>query len=272
MGEARLSWALEQDHDRKVATLKGEQHAVNARKFRSHPLAVVSIHRSFRFGSAVFLAGICCFVASGCGGGADKSAREETPAFHTPRSAAATAPETFVARFETTRGNFDVRVDRDWAPLGADRFFTLVTSGYYDDVRIYRVVEGFMAEWGLHGDARVTTLWRRYAITDDPVVESNLKGRLSFAAHGPNSRTVQVFVNLDDNPGLDAQGFSPFGEVVEGMDVIESFYAEYGDGPPRGEGPYQARALARGNAYLDVDFPNLDSAVRAYVVEPAPTG
>lgn len=188
--------------------------------------------------------------------------------FHTPRRAAATAPDTFVARFETSEGDFDVRVVREWAPLGADRFYTLVTAGYYDDVRFYRIVEDFMVEWGVHGDARVTTLWRRYAIEDDPVQQSNLEGRISFASHGPNTRTVQVFVNLRDNPGLDEQGFAPFGEVVEGMEVVRALYSDYGDGPPRGEGPYQARALARGNTYLDAEFPELDSVIRAWVVEP----
>lgn len=202
-----------------------------------------------------------------CGGPDGRSADAETPLFHTPRAAQATAPDTFFARFETTKGDFVVRTVREWAPLGADRFYTLVSSGYYDDVRFYRVVEDFMVEWGLHGDARVTTLWRRYGIADDTVRQSNLKGRLSFAAHGPNTRTVQVFANLRDNPALDDQGFAPFGEVVEGMEVVESFYSAYGDGPPRGDGPYQARALARGNSYLDVDFPELDKLIRASIVE-----
>jgi peptidyl-prolyl cis-trans isomerase A (cyclophilin A) len=215
------------------------------------------------------LVGLTLGAMAGCSpsGGEQQSEADAVPLFHTPRRAAATAPDTFLARFETSKGEFTVRAVREWAPLGADRFYTLVSSGYYDDLRFYRVVDDFMVEWGLHGDARVTTLWRRYGIPDDTVRQSNLKGRLSFAAHGPNSRTVQIFVNLRDNAGLDAQGFAPFAEVVEGMEVVESLYSEYGDGPPRGDGPYQARALARGNVYLDADFPDLDTLVRAVVID-----
>jgi len=204
-------------------------------------------------------------VLPSCGGEAQQD--RATPLFHTPQRAEATAPDTFLARFETTRGDFTVRGVREWAPLGADRFYTLVRSGYYDDVRFYRVVKDFVVEWGVHGDARVTTLWRRYAIADDSVRQNNSKGRVTFAARGPNTRTVLVFVNLRDNLGLDDQGFAPFAEVVDGMDVVEALYSEYGDGPPRGDGPYQARALARGNTYLDRDFPELDSVVRAVIVE-----
>jgi len=205
-----------------------------------------------------------------CGGGGEDGSRTEVPLFASPRRAQVEAPAQFRARFETSRGTFVVAVERAWAPHGADRFYSLVRSGYYDDVRIYRIVPDFMVEFGLHGDPRVTAIWRKALILDDTVRQSNARGRVAFASHGPNSRSVQVFVNLKDNPTLDDDGFAPFGEVVEGMDVVESLYSEYGDGPPRGEGPYQARALARGNAYLDEAFPLLDRVVRARIDDAPP--
>jgi peptidyl-prolyl cis-trans isomerase A (cyclophilin A) len=160
-----------------------------------------------------------------------------------------------------------VEVHRDWAPRGADRFYNLVKSGYYDDTRIYRVVEGFMAQWGIHGDPLVDYQWRDELLVDDPVLRSNERGTITFAKAGRNSRTTEVFVNYGDNPGLDDQRFAPFGRVVEGMDVVDAFHAGYGDGPPRGEGPYALQAQAQGNAYLDAEFPELDRIVRATLVD-----
>jgi len=183
----------------------------------------------------------------------------------TPKRLTATAPETFRARFETSAGEFVVEVHRAWAPLGADRFYNLVANGFYDDTRVYRVIDGFMAQFGMNGDPRVNMAWKNAIIVDDPVTQSNRRGRVAFAKGGPHSRTTEVFVSLRDNPSLDERGFAPFGEVVEGMDVVDAFYAGYGDGPPRGDGPYQAQVQAQGNAYLDASFPELTRILRASV-------
>lgn len=178
-----------------------------------------------------------------------------------------TAPNEFRAQFTTSKGEFVVEVHRDWAPIGADRFYNLVKAGFYDDVRIYRVLKGFMVQFGLNGDPLVNAQWKNKVLVDDPVKESNKRGRMTFAKGGPTSRTTEVFINYRDNPDLDGRGFSPFGEVVEGMDVVDAFYAAYGDGPPRGEGPYQAMVVARGNAYLDATFPDLDRIEQAVIAE-----
>jgi peptidyl-prolyl cis-trans isomerase A (cyclophilin A) len=161
-----------------------------------------------------------------------------------------------------------VAVDRDWAPRGADRLFALVGLGYYDGVRFHRVLDGYMAGFGIHGDPRVNAVWRPRIIEDDPPGRSNSRGTVSFAASGPNSRTTDLFINLRDNPELDELGFVPVGRVVEGMEVADQLHAGYGDGPPRGEGPYAAMAQARGNAYLTEEFPELDWIRRATVLGP----
>ncbi len=177
-----------------------------------------------------------------------------------------TAPPTFRANFETSKGEFVIEVHREWAPLGADRFYNLVKRGWYDGVRFHRVVKDFMVQWGIHDEPYVNRIWQDKFLTDDPVGQTNSRGRVSFAKAGRHSRTVQVFINFKDNAGLDGNGFSPFGEVVEGMDVVDGLYADYGDGPPVGEGVYQAMAMARGAEYYDEEFPELDRIVRATLV------
>lgn len=177
-----------------------------------------------------------------------------------------TAPDSFQATFETSQGDFVVVIHREWAPLAADRFFNLVVNGWYDGVRFHRVLNEFTAGFGIHDDPYVNVVWRKRALTDDPVLQRNSRGRLSFAKSTPNSRTVQVFVNLKDNSrSLDDNGFAPFGEVIEGMEVIDALYSGYGDGPPRGDGVYQAMAIAKGSEYLD-EFPELDRINRATVL------
>jgi len=205
----------------------------------------------------------------GCTGAADGGADEpEDPRLQDPLLRASqfneTAPNVFQARFETTAGVFVIEVHRDWAPLGADRFYNLVTGGWYDGVRFHRVLEGFSAGWGIHDNPYVNVVWQKELLLDDPPTRSNTRGRVSFARSGANSRTTQVFISYKDNPGLDDR-FSPFGEVVEGMEVVDGLYADYGDGPPRGEGVYQVRALARGAEYFDAEFPELDRISRATV-------
>lgn len=183
-----------------------------------------------------------------------------------PEAIAETAPESFQARFETTKGTFVVDVTRAWSPNGADRFYTLVKNGFYDDVRVFRVIEGFVAQFGLHGDQAIQSLWSNTRILDDPVVEPNTRGAVTFAKTGrPHSRTVQVFVNLADNtPRLDTMGFAPFGRVTEGMEeVVDQLYAGYGNSVS------QPEMMARGYEYLDENFPELDRIISATVVDPA---
>jgi peptidyl-prolyl cis-trans isomerase A (cyclophilin A) len=203
-------------------------------------------------------------LAAGCGRGQPDGAAAN------PAAAAAddVAPATFRARFETTAGDFVIEVHRDWAPHGADRFYTLVKSGYYDGVRFFRVLTGFMAQFGIHGDPQVSALWRERRIPDDSVRQSNTRGMVSFATAGPNTRTTQLFINFGDNGALDGMGFAPLGRVVEGMDVVDRLYAAYGEGAPRGPGPDQGRVQSEGNAYLERDFPQLDFIKRAALVAP----
>ena len=175
-----------------------------------------------------------------------------------PSKLTAKAPEVFSVRFETSKGPFVVEVHRDWSPHGADRFYNLVSNGYYDEGRFFRVVSGFMAQFGINGDPAVNRAWQQAVIEDDPVVKTNTRGMVSFAMRGPGTRTTQLFINYKDNSSLDRQGFAPFGEVTSGMEVVDSLFSGYGEGNPSGRGPDQARVNAEGNAYLAKQFPKLD--------------
>ncbi|MCB9734445.1 MAG: peptidylprolyl isomerase [Deltaproteobacteria bacterium] len=177
-----------------------------------------------------------------------------------------TAPDSYKVKFVTTKGDFVVEVHRDWAPLGADRFFNLVKLGFFDDIAFFRVIDGFMGQFGIHGDPKVAALWRDAQIQDDPVKETNKKYRLTFATAGPNTRTTQLFINFNDNSRLDQMGFAPFGEVVEGQDVVDKIYRGYGEGAPRGKGPDQGRIQSEGNTYLKKDFPEMDYIKSAEVL------
>ncbi len=185
----------------------------------------------------------------------------------TAKKAPAPVPDVYKVRFETSEGPFTVEVHKEWAPEGAERFYRLVERRFYDEARFFRVVRGFVAQFGINGDPKVAALWRNMTIKDDPVVESNLRGYVTFAASGPNTRTTQVFINLGDNSRLDKLGFAPFGRVVEGMDVIDRFYAAHGEGPPRGHGPDQEQIERGGNAYLEQRFPRLDYIKTARIVQ-----
>jgi len=227
---------------------------------------------------AMVLAGVIAFFLA-CGGGGGGNAGDGSaggdggegsiPAgLVQPRRADETAPATYRALFETTEGEFSIQVHREWAPRAADRFYNLLRVGYYDSVYVHRVVPDRVAQFGIHPDPRINYVWQQAVIEDDPVRQANDRGTVSFAKSGPNSRTSQVFINLRDNPGLDDQGFAPFGEVREGMEVVDSLYSGYGDGPPRGEGPYPAQAAAEGNAYFEREFPQLDQILEARIDEP----
>jgi len=180
------------------------------------------------------------------------------PGFTDPARLTGKAPETFKVQFDTTKGKFTIEVTRSLSPNGADRFYNLVRSGYFKDVAFFRVVPGFMCQFGIHGDPAISAKWRAANIADDPVKGSNTRGTITFATAGPNTRTTQLFINFRDNTGLDGQGFSPFGKVTEGMDVVDKINSEYGDGAPYGNGPAQGRIQMEGNTYLKKDFPNLD--------------
>lgn len=183
-----------------------------------------------------------------------------------PASASERAPERFRVRFDTTRGPFTVEGVREWAPRGADRFYNLVRIGYFDDVAFFRVIGGFVVQFGISGNPAVNEKWRVAAIQDEPVRTSNQRGFLTYAMGGPNTRTTQLFINLVDNPQLDEMSFAPFGQVVEGIDVVDSLYADYGEGAPRGRGPAQDRIHSEGNRYLRENFPRLDYIVKAALV------
>jgi peptidyl-prolyl cis-trans isomerase A (cyclophilin A) len=175
------------------------------------------------------------------------------------------APAQYKAKFDTTTGVFVLDVHRNWAPNGADRFYNLVKSGFYDNVRFFRVISGFMVQFGIHGDPKISAPWREAQLKDDPVKQSNKRGYITYAMAGPNTRTSQVFINFGDNASLDGQGFSPFGRVVTGMEVVDKLNAEYGEGAPRGRGPDQSRMQMEGNAYLTKDFGRLDYVTKATI-------
>ena len=199
-------------------------------------------------------------LAVACGGGTESddssTAVARSPLLRTGNYEEQ-APDAYRIALSTSEGDIVIQVHREWGPLGADRLYNLAKGGFYDDTRIYRVLPGFMAQFGLNGDPYVNQAWKTEYLVDDPVVESNTRGRVAFAKGGLHSRTTEIFISYRDNSGLDGEGFTPIGEVIEGMDVVDAFYADYGDGPPRGDGPYQAMAAARGNEYFDEEFPEL---------------
>ena len=194
-----------------------------------------------------------------------------TPAFSqsanlaSPAALREQAPPVYKAKFDTTKGVFVIEVTREWAPQGADRFYNLVWNGFYDDVRFFRVISGFMVQFGIHGDPKISAPWRAAQIKDDPVRQSNKRGYVTYAMAGPNTRTSQVFINFADNSNLDGMGFAPFGRIVSGMNVVDALNAEYGEGAPRGRGPDQSRLQNEGNAYLAKEYPRMDFVKKATI-------
>jgi peptidyl-prolyl cis-trans isomerase A (cyclophilin A) len=197
---------------------------------------------------------------------------ELNPVLLDPSKATQKAPETFQAKFVTTEGDFVIEFHREWAPNGVDRAYNLITSGYYDGVAFFRVVNNFMAQFGIHSHPQVNKAWKEATIEADPVVKSNKRGFVTFGQRAdktgksdPATRTTHLFINYGDNSALDEQGFVPIGKVVEGMDVAESLYSNYGGGPPTG--PNQKDALEKGNPYLKAKFPELDYTKEVKVLE-----
>lgn len=187
------------------------------------------------------------------------AAQAQAQSLTSPSSLKQTAPASYKVKFDTSAGVFVLEVQREWAPIGADRFYNLVKAGFYNDCRFFRVIPNFMVQFGIHGDPAVMNVWRGATLGVDPVKQSNKRGYITYAMGGsPDSRTTQVFINFNDNPRLDGMGFAPFGKVVSGMDVVDKLYGGYGEGAPRGAGPDQSRIQLEGNAYLTKMFPKLD--------------
>jgi peptidyl-prolyl cis-trans isomerase A (cyclophilin A) len=206
--------------------------------------------------------------AAGGGGSAGRSqaagvsANPNKAKLRTPSQLTEKAPDTFKAKFDTSKGVMVIEVHRDWAPLGADRFYNLVKNGFYDGCRFFRVLDGFMAQIGMNGDPSIQRLWGNANFRDDPVKGSNKRGYVTFAkASAPNSRSTQFFINYGDNSRLDADGFAPFGQVVTGMDLVDMLYKGYGSSNV----PDQGRITAEGNAYLMKEYPKLDFVKKATI-------
>jgi peptidyl-prolyl cis-trans isomerase A (cyclophilin A) len=196
-------------------------------------------------------------AAASAGGDAD-------PKLLAPDKANEKAPETFKAKFVTSKGDFVIEVTRAWAPRGADRFYNLVKIGFFSDVFFFRVVKGFVVQFGIHGNPKVAAAWKAATLVDEAVKESNKRGYITYAKAGPDTRTTQYFINLNDNSkSLDGQGFSPFGKVTEGMEVVDKFYADYGDELTSQQGSIQNE----GNAFLKREYPKLDFIKSATIVK-----
>lgn len=198
----------------------------------------------------------------------DEAPAKKSEGLKDPSKAAEKAPDTFKVQFQTSKGDFTIEVTRAWAPNGADRFYNLVKIGFFDDCRFFRVIQNFMAQFGLNGDPEVSKAWRSASIKDDArsADVGNKRGYVSFAKQNiPNSRTTQLFINFSDNSRLDGMGFTPFGRVVEGMEIVDKIYSGYGEGAPGGTGPNQQLVQEKGNAYLNERFPNLDYIKKAVI-------
>ncbi|MGA8144297.1 MAG: peptidylprolyl isomerase [Candidatus Acidiferrales bacterium] len=187
------------------------------------------------------------------------------PALLHPATLKAQAPAEYDAKFVTTKGEFVIHVTRAWAPLGADRFYNLVKHHFYDGASFFRFVDGFVVQFGLTGSPAVNKAWTDANIKDDPVKSGNKPGFITFAMAGKDTRTTQVFINLGDNSRLDSMGFAPFGQVTSGMDVVKSFYSGYADAPTS----HQDEITNNGKAYLDTNFPKLDSIKTATIAASA---
>ncbi len=210
--------------------------------------------KSFRAQLSAFLLTMSLvLLAAGCGGN--------------KKTEAVKAPPQYKVRLQTTKGDVVILVHRDWSPLGADHFYELTKMGFYNDTRFFRALKGFIVQWGINGDPKVNKSWSEIPIKDDPPKVSNKIGTVVFAMAGPDSRTTQVFINLGDNSSsLDAQGFTPFGEVIQGMENVEKIYMDYGEGAPQGSGPSQAAIADIGTPYLEEHFPKLDYIKKAQIV------
>jgi cyclophilin family peptidyl-prolyl cis-trans isomerase len=227
-----------------------------------------SVARPLPYGSMRRALPIVALVAAlaGCGGGGSAGSSSNAPpkALLSPDKLTQKAPQRFDCVFHTTAGDFTIRVQRAWAPHGADRFYNLCRNHFYDGAKIFRVVPGFVAQFGISAYPEVSQAWEQATIPDDPVVKQNTRGAVSFAAAGPSSRTTQVFINLGSNLQLDSEQFAPFGAVTKGMSVVDKLYSGYGD-RPTGD---QQQMFSQGNAYLDKQWPKLTAIVSTKLALP----
>lgn len=222
---------------------------------RSEQTGIRSREQEARSAAIAVALGIV-LVLSGCGGESSEAKKAEAPK-------KVVLPDVYRVKLETTKGDIVIEVKKEWAPRAAERFHELVSAGYYDGSRFHRVIRGFIAQFGIHADPKQGALYRDLKFPDEPVVLGNKRGTVAFAHNGPHTRAVQVFLNLKDNSTLDKQSFPAFGKIVEGMDVADKISFLYGELAPKGAGPDGIQAELRGNAYLDRDFPRLDSIRKA---------
>ena len=199
-------------------------------------------------------------TATACGGSTAKKAGPADDLLH-PQALTAKAPQRFDVAFATTKGDFTITVERAWAPNGADRFYNLVKAHFFDGVKFFRVVPNFVVQFGISPDPKVSAAWQNATIKDDAVKERNVRGAVTFASAGPDSRTTQLFINLGSNTRLDPIGFAPIGSVTGGMSVVDQLYSGYGDAPTS----HQAEMQTEGNAWLDKNYPKLDSIKTARI-------
>jgi peptidyl-prolyl cis-trans isomerase A (cyclophilin A) len=216
---------------------------------------------------AKIAAGVACLMWIGCSS-PTVTKKEETKQAEAKKEVPKNepAPDTYKVKFETGKGDVVIQVTRAWAPIGADHFYTLVKTGFYDGARFFRVRPGFVVQFGVNGDPKTNRLWSTANLPDDPVKQTNAKGTVTYATAGPNTRTTQIFINLTNNKRLDKDGFAPFGKVVEGMDAVASFYSGYGEIAPAGQGPDTDKLEQIGNEYLLSKFPRLDFIKKAAVL------
>jgi peptidyl-prolyl cis-trans isomerase A (cyclophilin A) len=206
-----------------------------------------------------WLVGCALLALVGC-----SSAPEPKKEVATPKKEP--APEVYQVNLDTSKGPVTIEVHREWAPIGADHFYNLVKTGFFDNARFFRVVRGFVVQFGIAADPETHRLWQNTTLPDDPVTQPNARGMVTYATRGANSRTTQIFINLRDNrQSLDRTGFAPFGKVTAGMDVVDSFYNSYGDMPPGGQGPDPSQIQLQGNSYLESRFPRLDYIKKATI-------
>jgi len=203
-----------------------------------------------------------CLLFYGCSPGTEPKKEDGKTGAALPNQQ---APPVFQVKLDTSKGPVVIEVTRDWAPQGADHFYTLVKTGFYDGSRFFRVRPNFVVQFGINGDPKTNRLWAGASLPDDPVKQSNTRGMVTYATAGPNTRTTQIFINLADNRRLDQDGFAPFGKVVSGMETVDSFYSGYGEMAPRGPGPDSEEIERTGNSYLENKFPRLDYIKKATV-------
>jgi peptidyl-prolyl cis-trans isomerase A (cyclophilin A) len=215
--------------------------------------------------SRLLLAAGALFTALLAGCSSSNEAKKEAPATAKKEQ----APDLFKVNLDTSKGPVVLEIHRDWAPVGADHFYTLVKLGFYDQARFFRVIRNFVVQFGVAGDPKTNALWANADLPDDPVKQHNVKGTLTFATRGPNSRSTQLFINLKNNSAsLDNQGFAPIGLVTEGMDNVENFYNAYGElAPMGGQGPDPGQIATQGNDYLLSRFPRLDFIKKATITQ-----